>query len=244
MLPKKEEDIHQAINILINNGHVVENDHQMPPHFEAFWTELGKSPAQAYFLIADTKIRIKPIGNVDSTPFIKALHSFGFNLDESPLPSLIIVIVDDYQYPNLAEINNYALMYGIPWILVKPSGLRPQIGPFFVPGRTACWQCLESRLTHNREVESYIQRKINRKEPFPITRTRVALSEQQVASITVLQLVKWLSLGQNEELESSLHYSPTGKNLIVRTSQKTDCFSARSLDELLAKAFEDFPKSS
>jgi hypothetical protein len=30
----------------------------------------------------------------------------------------------------------------------------------------------------------------------------------------------------------------------VRTSQKTDCFSARSLDELLAKAFEDFPKSS
>ncbi|WP_287661640.1 DUF5615 family PIN-like protein [Microcystis sp. M049S2] len=42
----------------------------------------------------------------------------------------------------------------------------------------------------------------------------------------------------------SLHYSPTGKNLIVRTSQKTDCFSARSLDELLAKAFEDFPKSS
>jgi hypothetical protein len=43
---------------------------------------------------------------------------------------------------------------------------------------------------------------------------------------------------------TNLHYSPTGKNLIVRTSQKTDCFSARSLDELLAKAFEDFPKSS
>jgi len=45
-------------------------------------------------------------------------------------------------------------------------------------------------------------------------------------------------------MQLSLHYSPTGKNLIVRTSQKTDCFSARSLDELLAKAFEDFPKSS
>jgi Trk K+ transport system NAD-binding subunit len=44
--------------------------------------------------------------------------------------------------------------------------------------------------------------------------------------------------------QANLHYSPTGKNLIVRTSQKTDCFSARSLDELLAKAFEDFPKSS
>ncbi|MBE9092216.1 hypothetical protein IQ232_21600, partial [Microcystis aeruginosa LEGE 11464] len=48
----------------------------------------------------------------------------------------------------------------------------------------------------------------------------------------------------NVVASSSLHYSPTGKNLIVRTSQKTDCFSARSLDELLAKAFEDFPKSS
>jgi hypothetical protein len=49
---------------------------------------------------------------------------------------------------------------------------------------------------------------------------------------------------RSENPSLSLHYSPTGKNLIVRTSQKTDCFSARSLDELLAKACEDFPKSS
>jgi hypothetical protein len=53
-----------------------------------------------------------------------------------------------------------------------------------------------------------------------------------------------LNLSGVVAVSASLHYSPTGKNLIVRTSQKTDCFSARSLDELLAKAFEDFPKSS
>ena len=236
----KEEDMHEAISILIDNGHVVENDHQMPSHFETFWNELGKTPAQAHFLITNTKIQIKTIGNVDSAPFLKALQAFGFNLDASPWPSLIIVIVDDYQHPNLAEVNNYALMYGIPWILVKPSGLRPQIGPFFVPGRTACWQCLESRLTHNREVESYIQRKIKRKEPFPVTRTRVALSEQQVASVTILQLVKWLSLGRNEELESrvicldimSLNQS---SNYVVRRPQCPACGNPLLATELAAK---------
>jgi hypothetical protein len=38
----------------------------------------------------------------------------------------------------------------------------------------------------------------------------------------------------------NLHYSPITRTLIVRTSQKTDCFLDRSLDELTGKAFENF----
>lgn len=197
-----EDAARKAIDILLQHGHVVEQDDQMPEQFEPFWTELGRNSAQAHALISSANIHVRAVGNVDAEVFTRALQTFGFRADPMRAPSLIMVVADDYQYPAIAEINNYCIANGIAWLLVKPSGMRPMIGPFFVPGRTACWQCLESRLRHNREVESYIQRKTSKRDPFPVARARIPLSEQQVAATTTFQLVKWLSQGHNVELES------------------------------------------
>ena len=199
-----ESTVRSAIEVLLTNGHVIEQDDHMPAHFEPFWNELGRDSKQAQALIASANIHIRAVGNVDAEVFVRALQSFGFVLRPTQAPSLIIVVADDYQYPAIAEINRYCIANGIPWLLVKPSGLRPMIGPFFVPGRTACWQCLESRLRHNREVESYVQRKTGQRDPFPVTRTRIPLSEQHVAAETTFQLIKWLSQGRHVELESRI----------------------------------------
>jgi oxazoline/thiazoline synthase len=200
----EEAALRSAFDVLIKHGHVVENDDRMPMHFEPFWSELGLDSAQAHALIASANIHVRAVGNVDSAAFLVALRSFGFVLDLARPPSLIVVIADDYQYPAIAEINNYCIAHGIAWLLAKPSGLRPMIGPFFVPGRTACWQCLESRLRHNREVETFVQRKTGRRDPFPVARARIPLAEQQVATETTIQLIKWLSHGHHAELESRI----------------------------------------
>jgi hypothetical protein len=42
----------------------------------------------------------------------------------------------------------------------------------------------------------------------------------------------------------SLHYSPIAKNLIMRESQKIDCFLAISFNDFPSKDFDDFLKSS
>lgn len=223
-----ENSIRTAIEVLLKNGHVIERDDQMPTQFEPFWTELGRNSAQVHALTASANIHVRAVGNVDAEVFARALQSFGFVLDSTRAPSLIMVVADDYQYPAIAEINDYCISHGIPWLLVKPSGLRPMIGPFFVPGRTACWQCLESRLRHNREVESYVQRKNGRREPFPVTRARIPLSEQLVAAETTFQLVKWLSQGHNIELESrivqlDIFSSQRSFHIVVRRPQCPAC---------------------
>lgn len=194
----------QAFDVLVQNSHVEDAAAALEPHFQAFWSELGKSGAEARRLVATTNVRVRTVGAVDASTIEQSLRSFGFSRDEGKPDSITIVLTDDYQQPALRAINAECLSHGTPWILVKTAGLVPLVGPFMLPGRTACWQCLESRLKHNREVESYIQRKKGLEAPFPTTRMRVPLAEAQLASVTVIQLVRWLATGHNPELESRI----------------------------------------
>lgn len=199
-----DEQARLAMGVLLEQGHVVEQDDYMPPQFAAYWTELGRNSVQVSALLASTNIHVRTFGHADATPFVTSLRAFGFAVDQDRVATLVIALADDYQDPQLAALNRHSLAYGQPWILAKPSGLRQLIGPIFVPGRGACWQCLENRLKHNREVESYIQRKTGKIAPFPVTRTRIPMAEQQAAHALTLQIAKWLSLGVNPELESRI----------------------------------------
>lgn len=199
-----QEQAQLAIGVLLAHGHVVEQDDAMPPQFAAYWNELGRNSAQVSMLLASTNIALHMFGHADATPFAISLRSFGFTVDPARRASLVVALADDYQDPGLAELNAACLRHGQPWILAKPSGMRPMLGPIFIPGRSACWHCLEHRLRHNREVESYIQRQTGQIRPFPVTRTRIPMAEQQAAHTLTLQIAKWLSSGVNPELESRI----------------------------------------
>ncbi len=72
-----------------------------------------------------------------------------------------IVIVDDYLDPRLGEINRIHLGEKRPWMLLKPTGEKPLIGPCFSPGRkeAPCWQCLATRLGRNQPVRRWLERR-------------------------------------------------------------------------------------
>jgi ribosomal protein S12 methylthiotransferase accessory factor len=193
-----------AFEVLTRHDHVEEGGGFLPPELRIFWTELGKDAAAAHRLVTTTSVHVEPVGQVDPGPFRAALQSFGFQAAPAEAASVTIVLADDYQAPEIAAVNDRALAHGTPWILVKPVGLVPLVGPFFRPHRTACWACLESRLAHNREVESYIQRRKGRAEPFPVARARLALAETQAMSLALFQLVRWLATGSNAALESRI----------------------------------------
>lgn len=51
-----------------------------------------------------------------------------------------------------SRIGSCCRTRGVPWLLVRRCGPdRAQIGPFFVPGETACFQCLHRRMSSNRQ---------------------------------------------------------------------------------------------
>jgi bacteriocin biosynthesis cyclodehydratase domain-containing protein len=49
----------------------------------------------------------------------------------------------------LARLNALALRLELPWIQLEARGFELRVGPFFLPGQTACWTCYESRLEAN-----------------------------------------------------------------------------------------------
>src|SRR5262249_36955149 len=43
------------------------------------------------------------------------------------------------------------------WMLARPVGIQPLIGPVFRPGKTACWECLARRLRLRNGLDQYGQ---------------------------------------------------------------------------------------
>ncbi len=72
---------------------------------------------------------------------------------------LAIVLADDYLSPELADLDKRFRSLGRPWLLVRPRGEVPWIGPLFRPPEPPCWQCLAACLEPNRAVESYLARR-------------------------------------------------------------------------------------
>lgn len=70
-----------------------------------------------------------------------------------------LVIVDDYLDPRIGSINRAYMQKKRPWLLVKPTGSQPMIGPCFSPWKKAapCWCCLARMLIHNQPVRQWLQ---------------------------------------------------------------------------------------
>jgi ribosomal protein S12 methylthiotransferase accessory factor len=222
-------DAYQAFEVLKRAGHLVEADSKIPAPFAAFWSELSVDTRLASSLLMNCSIQITAIGPIDVMPLVRSFQSFGMRVD--PAGVVHVAVVDDYLRPELAELNRVCLMRKVPLLLIKPIGVRLWIGPLIVPGRTACWRCLENRLRGNREVENYVERKSGRPGPFPVARARVALGEYQAYAMAATQLARWLVTGSNQELESRILIADLisfsfGFHQVVRRPQCSDCGDA------------------
>jgi bacteriocin biosynthesis cyclodehydratase domain-containing protein len=63
---------------------------------------------------------------------------------------LAVVVPDAAEVPRLPDWNETALRTGAPWLAVLPfDGRFAAIGPLFVPGETACYECYRIRRASN-----------------------------------------------------------------------------------------------
>lgn len=192
--------VHEALNLLLRAGHLTESVPWMAPPQAAFWSELGIDADYAQAVLANTPVIVRTFGQVDGQGFIAAMRCMGLRAD--PLGAVCVALVDDYLHAELAALNSECLRRGMPLLLVKPVGVRLWVGPLVLPGRTACWRCLESRLRGNREVEAYVERRTGKRGPFPLTRARSSLGEGQAHAMAAMQLARWIVTGANTELAS------------------------------------------
>ncbi len=98
------------------------------------------------------RVSLAPIGTLAQSSSTTQLRSA--DLARSRLD---LVMVDDYLCEDLREFNRRAFRRRRPWMLVKPVGSIPWVGPIFNPPQTGCWECLAQRLREHRPVEAFLE---------------------------------------------------------------------------------------
>jgi bacteriocin biosynthesis cyclodehydratase domain-containing protein len=161
----------------------------------AFWEALGADPGHARRRLQDAEVSITALGGQATAPWRRALRALEIEPRGHALPSLTLVLTDDHLHPELAAIDARAREDGRAWLLVRPEGVRPWLGPLFVPGRTGCWVCLAQRLRGHRRLEAHVERKTGRRfgaPPAGLPSTRAA-----VIGLVTTEVAKWLALGRS-----------------------------------------------
>ncbi|HVL60812.1 MAG TPA: TOMM precursor leader peptide-binding protein [Microbacterium sp.] len=105
-------------------------------------------------------------------------------------PDLLLVLASDYTDPVLEQINRSCLAAGVDWLLVRPDGSAPWIGPLMQPGTTACWECLMNRRRMHRRIHAVLGEPDGHSVQVPIVST--SLSAALIGRMAALEASKVL----------------------------------------------------
>lgn len=150
---------------LVQRGFLVEASRGTSQH-DAFAHAIRSEGMAASGLVsASIPVAIVAVGTARADAIKDVLLASGCHEDSQA--DTTIVVTDDLLQGELAVINLAHLASGKAWILVRPNGMDPLVGPRFVPGKTACWECLAERQRHNRDLEVFLGSLTPDAFPFP-----------------------------------------------------------------------------
>ncbi|CAM5351124.1 TOMM precursor leader peptide-binding protein [Streptomyces narbonensis] len=173
----------------------------------AYW-ELAGAPGP----LSLSAVRVRAVGGADSRSAEQACTASGLLLTDGTdatydragtdggqggdgiggrVPAqLTLVVCDNYLDPELAEVDAEHRAAGTPWLLAKPHGTTPWIGPLFRPDDGPCWQCLSHRISGHRGAETHLSRALGRPVAHPPAETPASLLLGN--QLAVAECVKWL----------------------------------------------------
>ncbi|WP_432108252.1 TOMM precursor leader peptide-binding protein [Streptomyces sp. AA1529] len=162
----------------------------------AFWESAGLDGTRADAELSAGRVRLLTVGaDEDRRAARDAFRAAGIapaRPGESDAHTLTVVLCEDYLSPALADIDAAQRRTGRPWLLAKPSGVQPWLGPIFQPGTGACWHCLHHRLRHHRSAHSYVGRALGLAAPVTPPRAHIAASRASALHLLALQAATWL----------------------------------------------------
>lgn len=159
----------------------------------AYW-ELAGAPGP----LPDHRVAVRAVGGADARAAAEACAASGLVVTgadpEDPGAggaALTLVVCDDYLDPALGAIDAWARAAGRPWLLAKPHGTTPWVGPVFQPGVSACWHCLAQRMSGHRTTQAHLCARLGRPVPHPPAETPASLLLGHQLAVT--EGLKWLA---------------------------------------------------
>lgn len=185
------QDAHNAVIFLRDSGFLEDADNVGPIAINSLCNELGITYRDALRLIVSRPIRLINYSSIHDNHFLRNLKASGITIDEHQ-PFLSVVLVDDYHDERLSALNFAFLQNQHPWLIAKVSGYNTWIGPLFLFQRSACWSCLDYRLTRNRELISHAERIQGERQPVKLNTSTVASTQWQAYGALITQIVRIL----------------------------------------------------
>lgn len=188
----KPVEVYYALERLKQKELLDESDLCCSPEIAAL-CHLLKIPAEKGLAsLRQQRVFVQSLCRFRTKPLVDLLRGSHIKIaKKSHQATLSLIIVEDLRDPRLKKINEAHLKSKKPWLPVNPFGSTPTIGPWIVPGETACWECLRFRLEHNRLEETFIIHKKKIKPPLPIPLATHHASIQLAYSLASLEVLKW-----------------------------------------------------
>jgi ribosomal protein S12 methylthiotransferase accessory factor len=219
-------EVHYGLGRLEQKGVLVEAAPDEPPAFAAFWHSLGVDPRDARRRLTESAVEVVSLGESSGEPLREALAAEGLRVGRRR-SVLKIVLADDYLRAPLEELNREALQTKRPWLLARPTGKALWLGPRFVPGQGACWECLAQRLRANRPLEALVAR--HRPESGALRPARAALEStaRAAAGLIASAVARGLVTGDDGLRDTLVTLELLGfgtrRHLVVRRPQCPAC---------------------
>ncbi len=194
----------------------------------AFWALAGLHADEAADAIDAATVEIVALGSTDAAAAAAACAESGLVCCEQGAAgaTVSVVLCEDYLDPRLAAVNAGHLASGRPWLLARPAGAQPWIGPMFSPGAGPCWACLATRLEGSRD-EAHLLRRILGTRAFPAApQASLPASRAAALQLAVLEVTNWLA-GVRDEGQQAIYivdmFSMRGRHHAVHRRPQCAC---------------------
>ena len=180
-------DVEAELVALASRGYIVSGEYAMERGRAAFWSSLGASPRWAEERLSASRVLI----DGDDGRLARRLEAMGVAVGADH-PALSVFVCADYLEKRHAAINQRHLASGVPWMLIRPAGVKPLFGPVFRPAEQgACWACLAYRLRSHQEVHNLLRNLAGDDAAFLPCAAEPAIQDA-VYGLVAAEIAKWL----------------------------------------------------
>lgn len=137
--------VSRTLGSLVSSGILREDDFELNNRVASYWQMLGMAKGVSGKSAASVEVISMNANRLRAAS--EAFLSLGIAVRAKA--NFRLVIAEDYLDPALEKLNREAIYDKRPWMVVRPCGREHWLGPLFIPGRTACWNCLALRLREN-----------------------------------------------------------------------------------------------
>jgi oxazoline/thiazoline synthase len=192
------EQVFAALDRLRMSGYLTEDTAAEARPTMGFWEQIGVPPSLARSRLDTTPVSTVAFGEVDIAPLGDLLGRQAIRVVHEG--DVTVVVTDDYLRPELAAWNAQSLLSAKAWLLVKPVGMETWIGPMFVPGKTACWECLAQRLRGHRRLEEYLTRHTGTDARVRPIAAYIASTRHAALAEAATEITRWIGTGGQSHL--------------------------------------------